>query len=238
MLLLLVSGTPPPELDPLNLLLRLPDEFAFWKRCLLEEELDAAEAADVAFLEAGPLFTPGLRPVCCFLVDPDPDELVTPPLLFFDFPWPLIEELEVELEPELELEHLLLPVLLIVSLRPSWLLGFTMYSVDAPARVLPPAESKLQPLVAKQLLGGTAPGCCGSIVAVPAGAVVAGVAGVAAAVGAVAAAAAAPGPCRVATTDVGGANCPADVAATAVVVVAAAAGIVVAKAAVDVIKLT
>jgi len=153
-LLLLVSGTPPPAPDPLSLLLRLPEELAFWKRCLLDD-VPETEAAAVAFLEAGPLLTPGFSPVCCFFMEPeDPAKLVAPLLLPFAFTW-LAEE---ELEPEPE--FLLLPVLLMVNLRPSWLLGFTMYSVEAPAGVLPPAESLLAPLVAKQLLVAATPGCC------------------------------------------------------------------------------
>lgn len=163
-LLLLVSGIPPPDPDPLSLLLRLPEEFAFWKKCLLDDAV-ADETAAVAFLEAGPLLTPGLSPVCCFFVDPvDPAKLVAPLLLLFAFAWRPEEELEPEPVPEL----LLLPVLLMVSLRPSWLLGFTMYSVEAPAGLMLPAESLLPPLVVKQLLVGAAPGCgcCCRIVAV------------------------------------------------------------------------
>lgn len=105
--MLLVSVNPLPE-EPLSLLLRLPEELAFWKRCLLEPELPP----EPAFLHAGPLLTPGFSPVCCFLLD---DEL---------------EDAEEPVGPPLDsLLLLLLPVLLMVNLRPSWLV-FTMYSVD------------------------------------------------------------------------------------------------------------
>lgn len=151
MLLLLVNGKPPPEVEePPSLLLRLPEELAFWKRCLLELLDPVPEADESAFFEAGPLLTPGFNPVCCFLLlveddDDDDEEPVGTPLLSL-FP---------------------LPVLLMVSLRPSWLLGFTMYPVErseaAPAMELLLVELELQ----LSLLCGAGPcGCCCVIVAI------------------------------------------------------------------------
>lgn len=174
-LLLFVNGRPPPTPDPLSLLLRFPDELAFWNRCLLADPVAEADVDAEAFLEAGPLLTPGLRPVCCFLLE-DPEEIFDPlALLVFGTPLEEVLEPALELELELEPELLPLPVLLMVSLRPSWLLGFTMYSVEAP--VPPPAGVPPSPLVAKQLLGGAVPGCCGccSIAVAPAAVVAVGV---------------------------------------------------------------
>lgn len=86
------------------------------------------DLAEDNFLEAGPLLTPGLSPVCCFLL-----ELVEL-LDFILFPVDVLALFEEDVLVPLPLLLLLLDlppplVLLMVSFKPSWL-GFTIYSVE------------------------------------------------------------------------------------------------------------
>lgn len=131
------------------------------------------DLADANFLEAGPLLTPGLSPVCCFLVEP---------VALHDFkPFPAVVVVllvEAKLALLLQLLALLLLallllildlpaplVLLMVSFKPSWL-GFTMYSVELNCCIdsaRPPHFTSLLPMSGGECCSGADTGAPGSV---------------------------------------------------------------------------
>lgn len=124
------------------------------------------DLADANFLEAGPLLTPGLSPVCCFLVEPLP--------VFKPFPAVVVVLAAVAvllllllLLLALLLLILDLPaplVLLMVSFKPSWL-GFTIYSVELNCCVdsaRPPLFDSLLPMSGGECWSGADAGAPGS----------------------------------------------------------------------------
>lgn len=131
---------PKPDEGEDDFVLRLPEELDFWKLCL-DEDLDEFPVDEVDFFEAGPLDTPGFKPVWGFLPElVVEEELETcnegePPrwdvfnenLLFV---FKLLDEYDddkeaVEDEETLAADEL---VLLMVIFKPSWLV-LTMYSL-------------------------------------------------------------------------------------------------------------
>lgn len=121
-------------LEP-NFVLKLPDEFDFWNICLVDDEPDDEEDEVfedddededelVVFLEAGPLFTPGLRPVCNFLLynadaDEDDDPEAEPPEPCVE-PWLDFVEFDIfEDDVEDDDDDDLWDVLFMVNFKPS-----------------------------------------------------------------------------------------------------------------------